>query len=204
MKRFILYLLFATIVQTGMAQIIKIDNGVAISSLSGDFSHKIYPYQVLISAEYCDKGWFNLTSGIGKITKGGKEEIPFTTEEGYTYSYEHINLYMDYLTFNTTFDLKYTKNRFTVYLGAGPRIDIKLKTRHSYSYSEFSTFTQGETNNLIYGINCVGGIRYLIGKIQLGINAGYLPSFNKPYTGLDQIKVSDKTFTLGLSVGYKL
>lgn len=203
MKKTVFILLFVLMAQMGISQILKVENGISISSLNKDFDHKIRPYQFMMDVEYCDKGWFNISSGIGKLTKGGSRGIPITTEDGYT-SYGNINLYVDYLTLNSTFDVKYVKNKFVLYLGAGPRIDIKLKTRYTHSIDELSPLADGGTVNLIYGINCICGVRYLINRVQLGLNAGYLSSFNEMYTGLDKKKVSDKTFTVGVSVGYKL
>lgn len=204
MKKGMIFFLFISISQIGISQIIKVENGISISSLSGQsYDKKIYPYQLSISTEYLDKGWFNLSTGIGKLTKGGKEAIPISSEDGNT-SNGSINLYVDYLTINTTFDAKYVKNRFAFFLGAGPRIDIKLNTRYSYTLNEFSPLAGGETSNIMYGINCIAGIRYTISKMQIGLNFGYLLSFNKLYTGLDNVNKADKTFVGGVSLGYKL
>ncbi len=205
MKKLLFILLLIPIAPMSMSQIIKLENGISISSLNKDFDRKVRPYLFRINVEYCEKGWFNLSSGIGKLTKGGKMEIPIITEEGILLGHENINLYADYLTLNTTFDMKYEKNRFALYAGIGPRIDVRLKTRYSSSLDDFSGWEGGNTNSLMFGIDCVAGIRYKINRMQLGLNLGYLFSFNEMYTrAMEKKGISDKTFTIGLSVGYQL
>lgn len=204
MKKFLILFLFVLMAQMSVSQIIKVENGISVSSLKEDFTHKVRPYLFMLNVEYCDKGWFDLSSGIGKLTKGGQMKIPLTAEDGTSLGYGDINMYADYLTLNTTFDLKYEKNRFALYVGAGPRIDIRLKTRYVCSSDDSPAWKGSDADGLMYGINCVAGVRYMINRVQLGLNVGYLFSFNEMYTRPDRKEVSEKTFTIGLSVGYQL
>lgn len=51
-----------------------------------------------------------------------------------------------------------------------------------------------------FGLKCVGGIRKDFGNMQLGINIAYLPTFTRVIPGGGH----DRTFTFGLSLGYRL
>ena len=71
------------------AQTIKIEQGVAVSSLDGYnvsgtdlFDENITPYQIAIGIDYCENKWWNLSSNIGFITKGGKSTVSMLDENG--------------------------------------------------------------------------------------------------------------------------
>ena len=114
---------------------------------------------------------------------------------------------LHYITLNTTFDIKKTsRDGYTFFVGAGPRLDFNLKsTIEMYAdYSGPSDFEPTKEkldgiHTVLFGLKCVGGIRKDFGNMQLGLNIAYLPSFTKL-----AYKVHDRTFTFGLSLGYKL
>jgi len=55
------------------------------------------------------------------------------------------------------------------------------------------------TVSALYGLKCEAGFIHTINKIQLGLNAAYLPTFNKQIG-----KIKERTFSFGFSVGYIL
>ena len=190
----------------GKAQVVTLENGFAITSLrSGIGLDKVYPYQVALGMQYADKGWFNLSSNIGYLRRGAQVELG----SSYVDYDEQIIMKskLHYITLNTTFDIKKTsRDGYTFFVGAGPRLDFNLKsTIEMYAdYSGPSDFEPTKEkldgiHTVLFGLKCVGGIRKDFGNMQLGLNIAYLPSFTKL-----AYKVHDRTFTFGLSLGYKL
>lgn len=55
------------------------------------------------------------------------------------------------------------------------------------------------------GIKCGIGVKKQVGNLQLGLNAAWLPSFNKMYsTKIEGLHMKDRTFSIGVSLGYML
>jgi len=165
---------------------------------------KMFPYQLSVGLNYADKSWFNLSSQIGYIRKGGKDKIALWDEPGgmsnYTLQYKEG---AGYLSVNTTFQLKKNIRRETYYIGAGPRVDFKLNTLEN-SIEDEDSFHAFNSRTVLYGLKCEAGFNYTINKILLGINFSYLPSFNKQIDTEYELYLRDRTFTLGIVVGYVL
>lgn len=193
------------------AQVVTVENGFSITSMKNVKLgvDKVYPYQMSVGMQYMDKGWYNLSSNIGYTRRGGQEKIPYFSISGE--QQKDCITYKDklhYLTLSTTFDIKKTsRDGYTFFLGVGPRLDFKLKAVET-TYADFddgvSEYEPTKVNlhgyhPVLFGLKCVGGIRKDIGNMQLGLNIAYLPSFTRLTSG-----VRDKTFTFGLSLGYKL
>jgi len=192
------------------SQVIKIENGISLSSLNmkepsqySSFSENMYPYQVAIGVDYFSHKWFDLSSNIGYLVKGGKENeillVNSAEDEGIT----GFNLKVKYLTFNTTFNAKYEFSEKTnIYLGIGPRIDIKIKDGYDFKGHPIIEEEKLQPNTVIVGLKTVAGIRHQLNQtLQIGLNFSYLPSFREVYKDLN---CKDRTFTLGISLGYKL
>ena len=179
------------------AQVIKVENGIAVTTgrLKGTSLGTMYPYQMSIGIDYWDHSWFDLSSNVGYIRKGSKDDIEMRHSSEETPYYGDFILYADYITLNTTFRLKRNVRRETYYIGVGPRLDFKTKEHFTTGLD-----TEGEDfNSVLYGLKCEAGFNYTINKIQVGVNASYLPSFNKQIN-----EIRERTFTFGISVGYIL
>ena len=200
-----------SIAAMGKAQVVTLENGVGITSLrTGDFStDKVYPYHISLGYQYLDKGWFNLSSNIGYLRKGGQVKIDYNSIFGESSGNVILKSKLNYLTINTTFDIKKTStDGYTFFVGVGPRIDFKLKATDE-SYADWDDLNHDYPNQkstikglhpLQFGLKCVGGIRKDFGNVQLGVNIAYLPTFTRVISG----GAHDRTFTFGLSLGYKL
>lgn len=183
------------------AQVIKIENGFAITDLKIKNSSNdwVYPYQVSLGLDYMDREWYGLSSQIGFLRKGTGGIINRTGEWGEAGT-EH-KLQLDYLTMNTTFRIKTPSVKtFVGYLGCGPRVDVFLKGRMKPNVSDFEVKGM---HKLIAGLKVEAGFYGQFDRMQVGLNFGYLPSFVKPYGGKNS-GIKDRTFTLGLVVGYVL
>ncbi len=202
-KRKLLFLMSALICLSvvGKAQVIKIENGIAISDLviKNSSNDWIYPYQLSLGLDYMDRDWYALSSQIGFLRKGTDGIINSPVEYGGVGT-EH-QLQLDYLTMNTTFRVKTPLvNNFWVYAGCGPRIDIFLKGRMKPKVPDFEVKGM---HKLIAGLKVEAGFYGQFDRMQVGLNFGYLPSFVRPYGGKNN-DIKDKTFTLGLVLGYVL
>lgn len=195
-----LLLCFAAV---GKAQVVMLENGFGISSMRykgiGQALDKIHPYHVSLGLQYLDKGWFNLASNVGYLRRGERDKEALSAWEG---GYQIIATNLHYLTLNTTFDLKkMSRDGYTCFIGVGPRIDFLLKSSADLygGDNNYSKQTVEGYHSVLFGLKCVGGVRKDFGNMQIGLNFAYLPSF----TRLNPV-TRDRTFTFGLSLGYKL
>jgi len=188
------------------AQVVKIENGVAITSLNigkSGYAGTFYPYQMSIGLDYMDRGWYELSSSIGYLRKGSKEDIVFSGPEVGSSIPVSLRYAFDYITLNTTFRVKATTyNDFTFYAGAGPRVDIKVNDglKASIDGVNVPEEIKIDTRSFILGLKTEVGTYYSFNRCQLGVNFAYLPSFIKPVKG----GLKERTFTVGLTVGYVL
>lgn len=189
-------------------QTIRVENGISVSSLrKSAFEKKVYPYQVSVGYEYADKGWFNLSSGIGYIKKGGKDRIPLYPDFGNPIPIlTKANIH--YLTLNTVFNMKKSYNSgLTLFAGAGPRLDVRLKDSFTAWAEEggpegFSREDAGTFRNVVLGLKCVLGFYQQLGRIPVGFQFAYLPNISK--MAKKDYGCHDRTFTLGLTFGFSL
>ena len=167
-------------------QTITVENGIAISSLrKSGYDNRVCPYQIAVGYEYADKGWFNLSSSIGYLKKGGKMHLNIYEDIS---SYEDVLLKANihYLTLNTVFNVKKTfVSGVTAFVGAGPRLDFKLKgsfTCDGPKYEDHETTEEEAFRNVV-----------------LGLQFAYLPNLSK--MAKEGYACHDRTFTLGLVIG---
>lgn len=195
----------------GNAQVITLENGFSITSMRAKkaSTNKVYPYQMSLGYQYLDKGWYNLSSNIGYIRRGGQVKIPYNSVTGEEWGRVTEKDKLHYLTLSTTFDIKKTSHDgYIFFIGVGPRLDFKLKSvvvtyvdfdEHRPSDFEPTKEKLDGIHPVLFGLKCVGGIRKDFRNMQLGFNIAYLPSFTCLSDG-----IRDRTFTFGLSLGYKL
>lgn len=195
---------------------ITVENGFSISKVKDWYGHKnLLPYQMSLGVDYMDRGWFQLSSQIGFLKKGGKTELMKVYGENSYKGSERDRLHVRYLTFNTTFNLKSrSQNGWVWFVGLGPRVDVYLSNS---LYMDTNTLADerpligslGEACPVIVGLKCVAGVERDYGKVRIGIRAAYLPSFNpsikhKSFGLPREYSYRDRTFTLGVSIGYIL
>ena len=110
----------------------------------------------------------------------------------------------DYITLNTTFRVKtLSDSGWNFYAGVGPRVDVNVKRHISLGDMDslFPEQTASAVNRIIVGLKCETGVNYNFDRYLLGLNVSYLPSFIKP--NKDFI-AHDRTFTVGILLGYRL
>jgi hypothetical protein len=180
-------------------QLMKIQSGISISNLDwkiGTYdwkydNEKLIGNSFSVGLDYLDKKYYNLSSNISLLKKGGK--VTATAEN---VSDRILQVNIDYLSVNTTFELKYPfQNKITPFISYGPRLDMLLSEIYLTNY-----------NNYNYGLLLGGGLKYDINRIQVGFRTDYYLNFNeinKPITHVFGV-INDKTLTCNLTIGYRL
>ena len=180
-------------------QLVKIQSGISISNLdwklgSYDWKYdneKLIGYSFSVGLDYLDKKYYNLSSNITMLKKGGK--VTATAEN---VSDRILQVNMDYLSFNTIFELTYPlRDKISPFISYGPRLDMLLNELYSTNYYKYS-----------YGLLFGGGFKYDINMIQIGFRVDYYLNFNeinKPITHVFGV-IHDKTLTCNMTVGYRL
>jgi hypothetical protein len=216
MKRLGLFLISMTITILVNGQTIKIQAGTSISNL--DWKYKginvdpvyketLIGYSFFTGMDYFDKQYFNLSSNIGMIRKGGKGEIALIDQNGELAGQTIIEKpTLDYLSINTTVDLKYPiKEKVFPFICFGPRLDYLFNnSKHFDGLKDLN-----ELNNTTIGLILGCGLKYYISNIQLGLRADYYLNFTKVADWTIQNsgiggEINVNTFTTNLTIGYKL
>lgn len=181
------------------SQTIKIENGLSLSSMSSDkisiLSDYLGAYSVNIGLNYLEHPLWYLSSEVGYVKKGGKENDVISGDAKLKFKES-----FDYLHLNTTFRLRYSFLKSCIYAGCGPKLDILTSGNKpsntlldGYKLKRFSLGLKPE----------IGFDRQLNSRCSIGLNASYLINFNclaeSPY---NQLK--NNTFLLMLSFGYRL
>ncbi|WP_343693247.1 hypothetical protein [Chitinophaga sp.] len=168
MKRIPLILLCSMFMRTAYSQVIKIDNGIAINSLKGDkfdlFSGKVASYSGLVGLEYFERKWFYLSSEIGYLKLGGKENGTVdgvSTRDEQTWNYGHIN---------TSFRARVVNRKTEFYLGAGPYANLLLGSG-AFDKAQYDGYSAERVN---WGLKGELGITQDINRIRIGLNGSYL------------------------------
>lgn len=216
MKKTGLLLFGLTIAILTNAQIVKIQGGTSFSKLNWQlkgmnigpiYNETLMGYSILAGVDYWDKKYFNISSNVGFIRKGGKDEFELIDQYGeLTGQTITEKPTLDYLSINTMIDLKYKiKEAITPFISFGPRFDYLVSSsKHFDSLKEIDALNSSSIG-LIFG----GGLKYDISKIQFGLRADYYLDFTKVAvwtiedTGIDG-EVTVKTFSINLTIGYKL
>ena len=195
-------------------QIVKVQGGTSISKLDwnldgfywGLFDETLIGYSLFAGIDYFDKQYFNLSSNIGVVRKGGEEEFQFTDQLGLPAQTLIEKATLDYLSINTTIDFKYRiKETIFPYISFGPRFDYLLNSNKHFDALNELDILKNTSIGLILG----GGLKYEISNLQFGLRADYYLDFTKVADWTVENsgnvgKISVNTFTINLSIGYRL
>jgi opacity protein-like surface antigen len=216
MKQLGLIFIGLFLISMTFGQTLKIQAGSSLSKLDWEinsinleppYNKTLLGYSIFAGLDYIDKKFFNLSSNIGFLSKGGKGEITFTDENGVpTGSTTTAKPTLNYISINTFIDIKYPIiEKISPFISIGPRFDYLV----SYS-KEFDGLNDIDAlKKYNFGLLLGGGVKYDLSKIQIGLRADYYLNFIKigdwpAKNGNLGGKVIDKTLTLNLTIGYKL
>jgi opacity protein-like surface antigen len=141
------------------------------------------------------------------IRKGGKDEVAFVDQDGeFTGQTITEKPTLDYLSINTTIDLKYRiKETVTPFISFGPRFDYLVSSsKHFDSLEKID-----ELKKTSFGLILGGGVKYDISNLQFGLRADYYLDFTKvadwTITNTGNVgEVTVNTFTINFTIGYRL
>lgn len=174
MMKKILFLLLLFISNLSHGQILKLYNGLSISSNKNELdllSSDYCGYYGAIGVDYWSHDNYYLSSQLGYLGKGGKDHI-FIVGPDTDYDFK---MKWDYIHLNTTFRLKTRSDNFYPYLGVGPKIDILASSKHILTKEGYDLKLKPVT---VGGIVELGIIKRF-NKIDMGINASYAFNFNE-------------------------
>jgi len=200
------------------AQIIKVSNGLSVSSIKGEtevfdfFNEYRYDYSGFIGLNYCYHNYFFLSSEIGYVSKGGKRKyeiwemgtgITGTETIGWLVDDGETTKSVNYLHLNTTFRIKFPAKNYYFYAGVGPKVDfligndVILSDWHLYGLIKKEKITppSPSTKEMIISNNMETVIfeNYTLNRILFGL---------KPEIGFDYC-FADK-FMLGINASYHI
>ncbi|WP_162428776.1 outer membrane beta-barrel protein [Pontibacter pudoricolor] len=224
MKHILLILFGCLISNFTFGQILKIQTGVSVSSLharserQGNVLTKQYDpligHSLFVGLDYLIKKHYSLSSNIGFVRKGSKEEYQHADETGKLVDATRKET-LNYLSMNTVLDLKYPiRENITPYVSVGPRVDFLLDDDYGSEFLISDGFRKSDfLNSYNYGLLLGGGVTYNFSKFNIGLRGDYYLNakdvVNSPeratssgyYSSYD---VKDKTFTVNMVFGVKL
>jgi len=211
-----LKLLTLTLLITGniFSQTLKIQTGTSLSKLDWQINtigfeylnETLVGFSIFGGIEYLNKDYFNLSTNIGYLVKGGKDEYDFVNLTSEILMRKEKKVKLNYITLNTLLDFKYPINdKIIPFVSIGPRIDYLL----SYSDVLDKLDEINELDKLSFGLSVGAGVRYQLSKVRFGIRTDYYVNFNEIAEWPSQSgnlggKISDKTLLINLSIGYVL
>ena len=170
------------------------------------FKKGLVGFDALLGVNYLNFIYFHLSSGLGFIQKGGKEEGVVTDIVGRPVGNIEQVEKLNYLTVNTTFNFKVPVAKFLEpYLSAGPRLDYLISYNENVPFLKLFEDT-GELNKVSYGFLLGCGINSKIRKFRMGIAFDYYININKISNFTSEYgytnKIYDNTYTLDVLIGY--
>ena len=212
MKKTLLLTLLLGLCFLMKGQVLKIQVGISNSSLDwelGNNSFKIYDekitgHSIFIGLDYLEKKYFNLSSNIGIISKGGSGFRFYVDPFGMPLISTNEKATIDYLSFNNTIDIKFPiKEKIFPFLSIGPRIDYLISSNNNFKYNT----TNYTLNKFSLGLNMGAGIKYQFSRFQIGVRGDYLVNLNKisDYNNFSRTQeIKDNTFLVNTVIGIKL
>ena len=156
------------------SQVIKIENGLSISSMNSTkfnlLNDNLYTYSVLLGCDYLEHRYFYLSSGIGYIQKGGVDNVIQLDENAHPLNTISMKGKWDYLHLNTSFRIKYPFKKNHLYIGAGLKADVRTSStdsNHSYLHEGY------KMASIIPGMKIEMGFNREMKRLIIGVNASY-------------------------------
>lgn len=211
MKKAGLFLAILLYVNLTFGQVVNFQSGITVSQLDWKISgtinsqnslfNKSYTsYSTFLGLDYLNKEHFYLSTNVGLIKKGGKDE-----RQSFTNETETVKASLDYLALNTLLNLKYDINeRYTPFVCFGPQIGYLIS--YNDQFDNINNYLEKKSFGIVLG----GGLKYKISKFQLGLRTDYYSDFSKvgDWTGKRMGgggKIAPiNAYSFSFSIGYKL
>ena len=201
MKRILIIAFLVIINQSVFSQVIKTESGISISSMKTNYidilNTNLVKYSFLFGCDYLEYKYFYLSSELGVVRLGGKEQnasygnSPFEFSE--SWNYFHVN---------TTFRLRYPIRNTFIYIGAGPKIDILVKS-NKFNNSFFYNIPCG-LEQISFGSNIETGFCTNFNRLQVGVNIKYLLNLRKKIGNISSGALERNAFLFSIVLGYRI
>lgn len=199
MKKFKVFAIFIFLsISTSFSQSLYIKNGLSISRMTNKkdlpiLNKNITNYSFFLGTEYFVHKNYEISSEIGYLVRGGSE-VDLIIEP------TNIVEKDDFIQLNTTIIGKITKDKNTLFIGIGPKLDISVSNR-KYLDGIYSGYKK---NRFLYGIKSEIGTKHVFSnKFIIGLSASYFIDFN-PIIYTEYINIKNSTVLLSLQLGYTI
>ena len=211
MKKIVL-LVFALLtvgVNDSFSQVIKLEHGLNFTWMKGDDLYEKRPtYSVMLGCDYFEHDWFYLSSEIGYIKKGGEDTVydysVLQEGEWSRYGYARRTARLNYLHVNTSFRVKHSFDKVTLYVGVAPTLDFLMRDNCDTRFDYRRYKDEYNSKKVVLGIKPEIGAYYNVDeKLRVMFNL----SFMRNITSVGEIKnnsLDNHTVALSLGIGYKL
>ncbi|TXD82199.1 PorT family protein [Subsaximicrobium wynnwilliamsii] len=192
---------------SSFAQTLKVKNGISISSMdlteseaviSGFeiLNQNIVTYSFSFGLDYFESKYFYLSSEVGYLQKGGKEENEFLPSDNGA----RIKESWSYIHLNTTarFPIRF-RNNTHIFIGAGPKLDILIDS-NKFDSSIYEGYI---INSTVFGAKGELGFVKDFEKIRVGLDFSYLYDFNNT-GGTEFLEFKNNAYQIMASLGYKM
>lgn len=196
-----LFYFFFVGIASGVAQTWNLESGMTFNKVPDYDGMK--SFYLSVGRDYLDKGWFNLSSNIGVMRHGGKENV-YTSDMNGNLIQPDMKFSGTYLSLNTLFEVKkMSVDGYTFYLGAGPRLDIRLGSGFDSSDSSAAELYEASFpfNPVVFGMRCELGVKKRFGQAtEIGLVGAYLPTFT--HLQKNGYSSGENAFSVGITIGY--
>lgn len=180
------------------AQIIHVENGINVSKFVNKelpvFTLPIRTYISSIGIDYWEHPYWFLTSDCSFFQRGG-EERGMKDEEGKELIFKESK---KYLALSTSINAKYTFQNVSMFIGAGPKVDLLLENAKMTNIF----FHQNEFKRACWGIKPRAGIyNKFKSNIVVGLNVAYIIDFT-PIMRSKWMNHRNVDFFCCFSIGY--
>lgn len=211
MKKIVLlvFALLAVSVNNSFSQVVKLEHGLAFSWMKGDhLENKLPTYSVMLGCDYFEHDWFYLSSEIGYIKKGGEDKVydqVLVEGDKVRVGYADLSARFNYLHLNTSFRVKHTFNKVSVYAGIAPTLDFLMKEKSDTQFDDRKYSNDYHANKVVFGIKPELGAYYDVdSKLRLSLNLSYLRNISH-IAKMDKVgNLNNNTLLMSLGIGYRL
>lgn len=196
MKKTTLFLLIFFPLQKSIAQYIKIDNGILSTAYIdpiglGILDGKTTNYTVNLGVDYFEKSFFYLSSKVGYIQIGGKEDLNAWGTK--------VNELKHYLHMNTTLRTYVRKDAATCFVGVGPYYNVLLSNDRFNSVD----YKDGYKVKSYLGALGEAGFHFDVKRLRLGLSVQYMYSLS-PTASSSEIDMKNNNLGALTTIGYQI
>ncbi|MFZ4520808.1 MAG: outer membrane beta-barrel protein [Bacteroidales bacterium] len=215
MKSGILLICFWLLTVFGFSQTLNLRFGPCISTMDWHnttvigniYDKNNIGINFILGLDYLDFKYFNLSTNLGYIQKGGSgSSVNKGNISPEPYAESEIHTKLNYITVNTVFEAKIPVMEMVIpFIHVGPRLDYLIS--YSDNVQLFSQFTEvDELNKTMYGVIGGGGVDFRLSKFKVGLVFDYFWNINKlvdykAITGATH-QIDIHAFSVNAQVGY--